>query len=217
MSDRSGAAVVLQRRGLDEQALLEVPRAAALGLELVDLPQRPLGQADGHVGLAGQPDQRVALDVGQLEVAVVVEVAEDQRGDPTLGVIELQEAQLRLEVVGEVLPLDQVRLEGREVLGGDVVLVRGGGGLVELVAVEVGVPVDLRGPLALDLLGALRDLGLQDLDRASRRLPPRGWPRPGPSRRCCLRRSRPAARGGGWSPSPPGRSPGAPSGTAEAA
>src|SRR5215831_20648725 len=64
---------------------------------------------------------------------------------------------------GEVLPFDQVGLEAREVLGGDVVLVGGGGGLVELVAVEVGVPVDLGWAVSLDLLGVLGSLGLQDL------------------------------------------------------
>ena len=103
--------VVLQRRGLDEQALLEVARSAALRLELMDLPERPLGQRDGDVGLVRQADERVALHVGQLEVAVVVEVAEDQRGDPTLGVIQLEEAQLRLRWSDKVLLLDQVGLE----------------------------------------------------------------------------------------------------------
>ena len=62
------------------------------------------------------------------------------------------------QAIEQVLLLHHVRFEGRQVVEVDVALVRRGGRLVELVAVEVGVPVDLGGGvLRLDLLGVVGD------------------------------------------------------------
>ena len=48
--------------GLDEQALLQVARGDAHGVEVLDALEHVLGDVDGDPGLLGHADERVALE-----------------------------------------------------------------------------------------------------------------------------------------------------------
>src|SRR5215472_4041506 len=56
---------ILQRAGLDQQALLKVARAAALGVEVLNPAQGALGDRHRHIRLRGQRNQRISFLVRQ--------------------------------------------------------------------------------------------------------------------------------------------------------
>jgi hypothetical protein len=93
----------------------------------------------------------------------VVQVADDERAHAALGVVEPEHAELRHQVAVQVLLLDEVRLERGQIVHVDVAAVGRGRRLVELVAVDVRVPVDLRRLVPLHLLRLLRGRGLRRL------------------------------------------------------
>jgi len=134
-----------------------------------DLRECHLGELDAHARLERHPDQRVAggrvlalpLDRRHPEVAVVVEVPDDEQGDVLLLGGHAREPELPLEVIVQVGLPGERRLVPRQLLVRQPP-VRGGGVALELVLVEVLVPVDLVGALlALHLLRLLRRLRLR--------------------------------------------------------
>ena len=133
---------------LDQQALAQIARTHAGRVELLDF---------GEHGLDGRRFDRGEL--GQLfdaraEVAVVVGVADDQRGETFLLARKRRKAQLPLEMAEQILRLGEDVLER-----GPAVVVAGGivrvARALKLVAVglEILAPVDL-----LQVLGVLLDL-----------------------------------------------------------
>ena len=112
-------------------------------------------ERDAHEGIAGRGLLALALHRRHLEVAVVVEVPDDEHRDALLVLGEVREAELPDEVVDEIGLLGERRLVAGQLLVGQAA-VRRRGVTLELVVVEVLVPVDLvRALLALHLLGLL--------------------------------------------------------------
>ena len=93
------ASDVLQplRAQLQQQALAQIARADAGRVELVDALQRALDHLEVLAALEGD-----LLDL-QLQVAVLVHVADQQRGDRLLLLVERVHLQLPDEVLGERL------------------------------------------------------------------------------------------------------------------
>jgi hypothetical protein len=142
-------------------------RSHAGRVEPLDLLQHALGELDADARLEGHPHQRVAdgrvvdlaLHGGHAEVAVGIEVPDDEHGHLLLLRRESGESHLPDQVVTEVALPGERGLESWEVLVAHV-LVRRGGVALQLVVIEVLVPVDLVGTLlALHLLCLLGLLG----------------------------------------------------------
>ncbi len=103
---------------LQAQAFAQVAGADARRIELLDAPQRALDDLEVLAALEGD-----LLD-GELDVAVVVHVADQHGGDRLLLLVELVHLQLPEEVVGERLAAHQRVLDARPLL---VVEVAAGG------------------------------------------------------------------------------------------
>ena len=143
---------VLQPLGaqLQQQALAQVARADAGRIELVDAVQRALDDLEVLAALEGDLLDR------QLQIAVLVHVADQQRGDGLLLLVERIHLQLPEEVLGERLGAHQHALQARALLVVVVGRRRRGGVPVVAVVGEVVVPVDgVQPALGLQLGGGL--------------------------------------------------------------
>ncbi len=161
LDDRHLHGVEAEHLALDAQALREVARGDAHRIEALDHRQhlgRVLGVEagldrqvlDGEVGDL-LPVRALAAD--EIEVALLVEVTEDQLGEAALVVDEVAHLQLPLEVVVQVGGLGQVLLDRRHLLEAAAVRRQR---LLELAVLEELLPVDLLGAL---LVGARVHVG----------------------------------------------------------
>ena len=172
VDDRELEVVGAEDLGLHEQALAEIARAHADRVELLH-DAEDLGRVFRvEAGLVGQLLDRqiggagavLALDALEVEVALVVEVADDQLGEATLAVAEVAHLQLPHQVLCTLAGrLREVLLDGRELFEAAAAGRQRG---LEGAVLEELLPVDLLHLLVLGALGhvdvALEALGLTD-------------------------------------------------------
>ncbi len=171
-----GAVAVRRRFGHRAQLQLEAFRDVACtdarGLEVLHVLQRDLQVLDLDVGHRGDGGRAKLLEV-LLEVAVLVEVADDHRGDALVALGEADERQLRFEMLGErglrggelgevvAVVVLAARGAGADVLVAEAVVLREGG----LLLARVGAG-DL---LALTFLAKRLSRGDRHVGRRRRR------------------------------------------------
>ena len=134
---------------LQAQALAQIAGADAGRVELLDAPQRALDDLEVLAALEGDLLDR------ELDVAVVVHVADQHGGDGLLLLVELVHLQLPEQVVGERLAAHQGVLDARPLLVVEVAARRRDVVAVVLVVAEVVFPVDVVEAVVGDLGGGL--------------------------------------------------------------
>ena len=145
-----------ERAHLERQTLLQVARGDARRIELLDAGQRRGHHRLGHPGLAGD------LLEARLQVAALVDVADDEVGRHLLVGGEARELQLPVQVLGERGPPRQRRFEG-----GPLAVVPRLARRRRRVVLGVALPVDVGELLGVGrlALGAGRRLGRRGLGR----------------------------------------------------